>query len=233
MNDTSFFIDIILFAMIAAFLVLRLRSVLGRRDGHDGSGHRDQFSKRQAIEDAKKEKDLEDENVIPLPNNNNNNVDIDPSLKKDTKTENNNKEGPSPLDEGISEIRKHSPSFDVDDFHSGALVAFEMILGSFSEGDKEKLKPLLELDVYSNFEKAIEERKLEEEELVFTLISVKSSNVVEAYMSGTVANVTIKFISEQIIFQGNIGRIRDIKIHEDTGELYMLSDKGELWRMYK
>ena len=42
-----------------------------------------------------------------------------------------------------------------------------------------------------------------------------------------------KFISEEIIFQGNIGRIRDIKIHEDTGELYMLSDKGELWRMYK
>jgi hypothetical protein len=35
------FIDIILFAMIAAFLVLRLRSVLGRRDGNDGSGHRD------------------------------------------------------------------------------------------------------------------------------------------------------------------------------------------------
>ena len=42
-----------------------------------------------------------------------------------------------------------------------------------------------------------------------------------------------KFISEEIIFQGNIGRIRDIKIHEETGELYMLSDKGELWRMYK
>ena len=42
-----------------------------------------------------------------------------------------------------------------------------------------------------------------------------------------------KFISEQIIFQGNIGRIRDIKIQKETGELYMLSDNGELWRMYK
>ena len=42
-----------------------------------------------------------------------------------------------------------------------------------------------------------------------------------------------KFISEKIIFKGNIGRIRDIKIHKETGELYMLSDKGELWRMYK
>ena len=42
-----------------------------------------------------------------------------------------------------------------------------------------------------------------------------------------------KFINEEIIFKGKIGRIRDIKIQKDTGEIYMLSDKGELWRMYK
>ena len=42
-----------------------------------------------------------------------------------------------------------------------------------------------------------------------------------------------KFINEKIIFQGSIGRIRDIKIHKETGELYMLSDSGELRRMYK
>ena len=40
------------------------------------------------------------------------------------------------------------------------------------------------------------------------------------------------FINEKTIFSGNIGRIRDIKIHEN-GELYLLSDNGELWRMYK
>ncbi len=42
-----------------------------------------------------------------------------------------------------------------------------------------------------------------------------------------------KFINEEIIFKDNIGRIRDIKIHKETGDLYMLSDNGELWRMYK
>ena len=42
-----------------------------------------------------------------------------------------------------------------------------------------------------------------------------------------------EFISEETIFKDKIGRIRDIKIHKETGELYMLSDKGELWRMYK
>ena len=42
-----------------------------------------------------------------------------------------------------------------------------------------------------------------------------------------------KFIKEEIIFQGTIGRIRDIKIQKETGDLYMLSDNGGLWRMYK
>ena len=41
-----------------------------------------------------------------------------------------------------------------------------------------------------------------------------------------------KFINEKILFKGNIGRIRDIKVHS-SGDLYLLSDRGELWRMYK
>ena len=42
-----------------------------------------------------------------------------------------------------------------------------------------------------------------------------------------------KLINEKIIFQGSIGRIRDIKIQQHTGDLYMLADSGGLWRMYK
>ncbi len=41
-----------------------------------------------------------------------------------------------------------------------------------------------------------------------------------------------KFINEETIFKGKIGRIRDIKIHKN-GDLYLLSDKGEIWRMHK
>ena len=42
-----------------------------------------------------------------------------------------------------------------------------------------------------------------------------------------------KILNEEIIFKNNIGRIRDIKIQKETGDLYMLSDNGDLWRMYK
>tara|TARA_A100000164_G_C21923363_1_gene781782 strand:- start:650 stop:1711 length:1062 start_codon:yes stop_codon:yes gene_type:complete len=41
------------------------------------------------------------------------------------------------------------------------------------------------------------------------------------------------FVSEDIIFKGNIGRIRDIKIQKDTGDIFMISDNGSLWRMHK
>ena len=41
-----------------------------------------------------------------------------------------------------------------------------------------------------------------------------------------------KFIEEKTIFKGDIGRIRDIKIHQ-SGDIYLISDNGELWRMYK
>ena len=42
-----------------------------------------------------------------------------------------------------------------------------------------------------------------------------------------------KFLSEEIIFKEKIGRIRDIKVQKETGEIFMLSDNGEVWRMYK
>ena len=42
-----------------------------------------------------------------------------------------------------------------------------------------------------------------------------------------------KLITEEIIFKGTIGRIRDIKIQKKTGDIFLLSDNGELWRMYK
>ena len=52
-------IDIILFAMIAAFLILRLRGVLGRRDGNE-SGYRDPFK-------ADASENLPDDNLVKLP----------------------------------------------------------------------------------------------------------------------------------------------------------------------
>ena len=42
-----------------------------------------------------------------------------------------------------------------------------------------------------------------------------------------------KFISEKIIFQGVIGRIRDIEIQESTGRIFLLTDQGSIWKLQK
>jgi quinoprotein glucose dehydrogenase len=41
------------------------------------------------------------------------------------------------------------------------------------------------------------------------------------------------FLNEEIIFKGNIGRIRDIKVENSTGKIFLLTDQGSLWRMSK
>ena len=63
MGSSFQFIDIILFAMIAVFLILRLRNVLGRRDGHEG-GHRDPFRPNVPVEEVS---DRQDKKIIQLP----------------------------------------------------------------------------------------------------------------------------------------------------------------------
>ena len=42
-----------------------------------------------------------------------------------------------------------------------------------------------------------------------------------------------KSLSEDIIFKGKIGRIRDIKVEKKTGEIYLLSDEGSFWKLKK
>ena len=41
------------------------------------------------------------------------------------------------------------------------------------------------------------------------------------------------FIKEDIIFKEIIGRIRDIEIQKTTGEIFLLTDQGSVWRLYK
>ena len=42
-----------------------------------------------------------------------------------------------------------------------------------------------------------------------------------------------KFINEEIIFKGSIGRIRDIEIQKSTGKIFLLTDEGLIWRLQK
>ena len=186
------FFDIILFALIAIFLVLRLRSVLGNRDGHEG-GYGDLFNRER---DEKRD---EDGNVIELPGSRapadiEDFADVKPRPKAEP--EEDLPEGP--LGEGIRVIRENDPSFTTKTFVEGARMAFEMILNAYAQGDVKTLKNLLSPDVFAGFEQAIREREDEGQTLEETLVGISKAEVVEAYMDGRDAHVTVKFVSDQI-----------------------------------
>lgn len=185
MGEGFQFIDIIFFAMIAAFLVLRLRSVLGRRDGHE-SQLRDRFK-------AHKDDQSED-NVVELPDRSESFSDEDDSGDTSLDTY----EDDEKLYQGLSEIMETDPGFQPEEFLSGSRMAFELILGAYAQGDSETLKPLLSPEVYANFTQVIRERERTGETLEDTLVGIKSAEIVEAYVEDKAANINVKFVSEQI-----------------------------------
>ena len=124
-------LDLLLFAAVAAFLVFRLRSVLGRRMGNErrpmGTSETPSNPQPQAATDNADEK-----NVVALPDRN----PDDPFIEQ----------AEGALGEHLREIRKSDPDFNTIKFSEGAKGAFEMIVTSFATGDTDTLKPLLSDD---------------------------------------------------------------------------------------
>jgi len=193
MNDGFQFIDIIFFAMIAAFLVLRLRGVLGRRDGHEGPVQ-NPFKSRPGDKDHNAPSD---ENVIPLTDRNDSSA-RDPGRESPVDTGEDMFDDDDPLAKGLHDIRAIDASFDTEEFLSGARIAFEVILGAYASGDTQTLKPLLSPDVFANFSQVIRDREQAGETLEDTLVGITSAEIVEAETEGRMETITVKFVSEQI-----------------------------------
>lgn len=190
------FMDIILFAMIAAFLVFRLHGVLGRRDGHDGSGHRDPF---KPVNGNDTRSEATDDNIIKLPDRAA--EDVDAAFQPD-RAESAGPEAASdaadPLGQGLIDVRMADPDFTPDGFLNGARVAFEMVLGAYAAGDGKTLRGLLDDTLFAEFEAAIRDREENGYVVEDTLVGIRTAEIVEAFMEDRTANVTAKFVSEQV-----------------------------------
>ncbi len=176
-------IDLLLFALIAAFLVFRLRSVLGRRTGNERPPI-EPNAQRGGERSAPAADNANDENVVALPDR----------TAEDTFIE----QAEGDLGENLRKIRSADSSFNTEQFVEGARAAFEMIVTSFATGDRETLRPLLSDEVYENFAGAIVERADQGNTMEMTLVGIRSSDIIEASMDGRVAFVTVKFVTEQI-----------------------------------
>lgn len=172
------FFDIILFAMLAAFLVYRLGSVLGKRTGHE-RGRPDPFGP------VNRPTENSDDNVVALPDRS---AEIFESPVEDE----------TPLGAGITQINVADPSFDADAFLGGARSAFEMVVVAYGTGDIDTLRLLLSDDVYENFVQAIRDTEQANHTQESTLVGIDSAELIEAQMDGKNAVVTVKYVSEQV-----------------------------------
>jgi predicted lipid-binding transport protein (Tim44 family) len=207
MGDGFQYFDIIIFAMVAAFLVLRLRGVLGRRTGTEKP--RDGFFPR-----SRANRDAAPDNVVSLPDAVRAREELAPVPG-----------GPRAAtpESGLAQIRGADPAFDPAGFVQGARGAFEIIVNAFAGGDAATLRPLLSDEVYERFADAIRQRAAAKETLETQLVSIKSAEIDEAELNGRTAFITIKFISDQV----NVTRATDGKIVD--GDPDRVVEKTDFW----
>ena len=154
MNYSLEYIDIILLAMIAGFIFLRLRGIMGKRTGFEGKTT------------AKFDKILKE------------------AVTKQT-----------------AQIKKEI--FDKNDqqeFLNGAKIAYETIITDFSDSDNKLIssKPLLNKEIYNQFNEALKERNARGHYAEITFIGVNSATIKEHKKIDKILNVTVDFIGEVI-----------------------------------
>ncbi len=178
----SQYFEVLVFALVALFIGLRLRSVLGRRTGNE----------RQPPQFGAPGVGPGPSNVTPLRPAADGRaagpiIDVGPIPPSD------------PVTTGFASIRSIDPSITADGFLGGAGAAFEMILRAFAQGEETVLRPLLADDVFQNFAKVIRARHEAHETCENKLVRIVSADIVEAGMAGRFARVTVRFVSQQII----------------------------------
>ena len=182
-GDGLAFFDIIFFALVAGFLILRLRSVLGRRTGNESQERwTPRLPPRGGPAAPGPSERPPSDKVTVLPTR--------PAPAAGMSA--------TPLDATLAQIGQADSSFEPSRFLEGAKSAFEMIVGAYAQGDTATLRPLLANDVFDNFAAAIKGRHDAKQTLETTLIGIKSADILEARMEGRSAFVTVKFVSEQV-----------------------------------
>jgi len=176
MDTGGFPVDLVLFGMIAGFLVLRLRSILGRRTGYERPPAQPYqppgAPPAGPVIEGRAEPVPASTRAVPDPG--------------------------SPLGQMLSRMRAVDRGFDPGGFLDGADKAFRIIVTAFAAGDRVRLRGLVSDDVYRAFEQAITAREQAGHTQTSEINDIPSATIEEADLRGTVAQVTVRFVSDQV-----------------------------------
>ena len=161
------FIDILIFAVIAVLLVLRLRSVLGQRTGYEQP------------QDNQVKESFADKSNAPIP--------FPKAADKSAKISGS----------GLEALRRADRQFNEKEFVQGATAAFEMILTAFADGDQAQLKRLLSYDLLQNFMQTIHDRTAAKESLEINVNDIREVSILNVELVDSVASITVHFHTTQ------------------------------------
>ncbi len=184
MGSSGFPIDLVLFAMIAGFLVLRLRSILGRRTGFERPQEQTQpeTPTGPTIEARAEPAVPATDRAVP---------DAD-----------------SPAGVALARMHKIDPNFDPARFLDGAEQAFRMIVEAFAAGNRDTLRNLLSDETFRSFDAAIEAREAAQQTQRTEIRAINAMTIETAELRDVVAAITVRFVSDQIgVTTGQDGQI--------------------------
>ena len=171
-------LDLILFGMVAVFLVLRFRSILGRRTGFERPEQPTAIAGAQGPVIEGRAVNMPEPRRRPLP---------DPD---------------TPIGQVLAAIRQAEPQFDPVRFLTGAEAAFRRIVPAFAAGERTALAPLLTEDTFNAFVAAINAREAAGETQVSEIKSILETTIQDAVIRpgpdySKLADITVHFVSHQ------------------------------------
>jgi predicted lipid-binding transport protein (Tim44 family) len=217
-------IDVVtlLFLVLAVVIFIKLRSVLGRRTGHEET----RLERYKAQQEARQRNGelVGQDKVVTLPRREREDAEPRPATGQAAVADGEQRvrefaAGNSEVSQALVEIYRADSSFDPEHFLHGAKAAYEIIVTAFAEGNRRTLKSLLNSEVYDGFGTAIADREKRGEQIDQSFVGIKSADLVEAELKGGIAHVTIKFVSELIsatrdragvVIGGDPKRIREV-----------------------
>ncbi len=209
--------DLIIYGIIAAGLVLWLRSVLGTRHGDERqrpnpynlqkpSDEADKIAERM-IATIHSINEPDEEQITELFDSPKNNLSINSDIVK----------------AGLLEIAKADKGFDIAKFMDASQDAFAYIVESFAEGDRETLKNLLSKNVYKAFDQAIAAREKDAHKVQTEISAFRNVEVMQAELKGKTAYITILFSADET----SVTHDKDDKII--AGHPDRITEMRDLW----
>jgi predicted lipid-binding transport protein (Tim44 family) len=189
----------LVFLVMAVVIILRLRNVLGRKNGDDDA----RVERYKAEQRARAAAAQAQDKVVALPRRDRpegvpEKAGVGVAAAGIEDKVRTLASGNEPLADGLLAIARTDRSFDPDHFLTGARQAYEMIVTAFAEGNRKTLRSLLSREVFDGFSTAIGERENRGDQIDQSFVGINKADIVEAELKGGLAHVTVKFVSELI-----------------------------------